>query len=176
MELENAQKMVLIDFNEYKRLVAVREESSTSVLSRQRREILDDKSLSDSDKILLYNKMCQRSKALETDKRREKYFESDRNEDSSHDKNIIFLEGSSSSKKNPIENVKRKLKFSPPHSSDSEFKTTPIKDDDGYERDEDDESLKRQKNLNRRKLIKSEKKRVSKQQSGGGIRSWSILN
>lgn len=175
MELSNAQKMVLIDFNEYKKFMKYKEEeeSTTSDLSRQRREILDDKTLSDGDKILLYNKICQRSRALGADKRKEKYFESDSGVGSSPEKNIIFLE-ESSPKKEPIEKLKRKLEFTTPNSSDN--------DGDGEEQKvrTDDESLKRKKNLKRKNLTKFEQKRVSKQRGGGGggdgIRSWTILN
>lgn len=174
MELANARKMVLIDFNEYKKFMMRGEESNTSVLSRQRNEILEDKSLSDSEKILLYNKMIQRSKVLEADKRKEKYFEVDRNVDSSLEKNIIFLE-ETPTKKDPIENVKRKIEFSSPNSPEIVLTTTPVDGGVNDDRHENSSSLKRKKNLNRKKLIKSEKKLAFKQ-DGGGISSWSILN
>lgn len=179
MELANARKMVLIGLNEYKELMMCRGDRSNIDLSRQKHAILEDKSLSDSDKILLYNKMSQRSKALGADKRKEKYFEADINDHSSHERNTIFLEDPplSSSKNDPIEKVKRKIDFSTPNSSEIDLTTTPV----GEESHEVDDSLKRKKNLNRKKMIKPENKMAFKQGGsgwggGGGISSWTILN
>lgn len=176
--MENAQKMVLIDFNEYKHLLMRNGESSTSGLSRQMLDVLNDKSINDQEKIFLYNKMKVRSKALSetSGDAKEKFFESTKvvkNDDFDLSRDLLFLNDAGDSR-NPEKSFKRKIDFSTPRSSEKLFKTPTNYDLDGDEHEGgSEEHLKRMKDtrrMKRKSLIKPEKN-----QKGSGIQTWTML-